>query len=490
MILNLSILSGVLVIISSNKGLKWYQSVRIKLLITLLVVSIVPMLFFIINIRYTLRAHFEDQNKKEALYTANKIAGSIQTSDYIQDFSKQKQFWDDIIEKGEEENCRIIVVNNNGYVLADTNEVAVGKIYIVPEILTALEGTDGAYLRSDEDSIYASAYIENEKSEKIGAVLVVSSFSDVSSFLSEINSKWIMITLLISVIVLILAVSFAKFLLEPLKNILDTVNKISEGHLNQRIEIKGNNEYTQLSNAINTMTASLEQVDSSRQEFVSNVSHELKTPLSSIKVLSDSLLLQGDVPNEMYREFMQDINSEVDRMTNIINDLLALVRLDSSAAKLNIKSFSVNEFLKAIIKQLTPLANRKNITINYESGNDVMLEADEVKLNLAISNLVENGIKYTPEDGSVKISLESDSQNCFITVQDTGIGISEEEQSKVFERFYRVDNSRDRETGGTGLGLAITHSTIMLHSGSVKIISGEGKGATFIVKIPLKSQQN
>lgn len=456
----------------------------------MLVVSIVPMLFFIINIRYTLRAHFEDQNKKEALYTANKIAGSIQTSDYIQDFSKQKQFWDDIIEKGEEENCRIIVVNNNGYVLADTNEVAVGKIYIVPEILTALEGTDGAYLRSDEDSIYASAYIENEKSEKIGAVLVVSSFSDVSSFLSEINSKWIMITLLISVIVLILAVSFAKFLLEPLKNILDTVNKISEGHLNQRIEIKGNNEYTQLSNAINTMTASLEQVDSSRQEFVSNVSHELKTPLSSIKVLSDSLLLQGDVPNEMYREFMQDINSEVDRMTNIINDLLALVRLDSSAAKLNIKSFSVNEFLKAIIKQLTPLANRKNITINYESGNDVMLEADEVKLNLAISNLVENGIKYTPEDGSVKISLESDSQNCFITVQDTGIGISEEEQSKVFERFYRVDNSRDRETGGTGLGLAITHSTIMLHSGSVKIISGEGKGATFIVKIPLKSQQN
>lgn len=280
----------------------------------------------------------------------------------------------------------------------------------------------------------------------------------------------------------------SKFILEPLKKILDTIKKISDGQLHQRIEMKGNNEYTQLSDAINIMTTRLEQVDASRQEFVSNVSHELKTPLSSIKVLSDSLLLQEDAPAEMYREFMQDINSEVDRMTNIINDLLSLVRLDSGGSKLNITEISTTDFLKDIIKQLTPLANRKNITINFESSDDIKIEADEVKLNLAISNLVENGIKYTPEDGSVKISVDADNQNCYITVQDTGIGISEEEQSKIFERFYRVDNSRDRETGGTGLGLAITHSTIMLHNGSVKIISGEGKGATFIVRLPLKYQ--
>lgn len=443
------------------------------------------MLFFILNISNTLRTHFEDQNKKETLYTANKIAGSIQKSNYLTDFTKQKQFWNELEEKSNEENCRIIVVDKNAYVVADTNQIAVGKIYVTPEILTALEGTDGAVLKNDTDVIYASAYIENEKSEKIGAVLVVASFSEITDFLSEINSKWFLITLLITIFVILLSIALAKFMIDPLNKILDTVKMISEGHLNQRIEIKGKNEYAQISDAINNMTASLEQVDQSRQEFVSNVSHELKTPLSSIKVLSDSLLLQNDVPNEMYREFMQDINSEVDRMTNIINDLLSLVRLDNGAAKLNIETFSVNEFLRAIIKQLTPLANKKNITINYEANQDVLLDADEVKLNLAISNLVENGIKYTPEDGSVKISLESDNQYCFITVQDTGIGISEEEQSKIFERFYRVDNSRDRETGGTGLGLAITHSTIMLHSGSVKIISGKGKGATFIVKIPL-----
>ena len=445
------------------------------------------MLFYSVNISYTLRNHFEDQIKKEALYTANKVAGSIQRSGYLHDFSKQQQFWQELSEKSQESNSRIVVVNENAYVLADTNQIAIGKIYIVPEILTALSGTDGANLRNDENAIYAYAYIEDETSKKTGAVLVISSFDNTSNFLTEINHKWMLIIILLAVFVFIFAISMSHFIFEPLKKILSTVMKISDGHLNQRIELKGNNEYTQLSNAINTMTSSLEQVDASRQEFVSNVSHELKTPLSSIKVLSDSLLLQGDVPNEMYREFMQDINSEVDRMTNIINDLLSLVRLDNGAAALNIKEFNANEFLKAIIKQLTPLANKKNITINYDPKKEVNIEADEVKLSLAISNLVENGIKYTPEDGSVKISIDSVSTDCYITVQDTGIGISEEEQSKIFQRFYRVDNSRDRETGGTGLGLAITHSTIMLHNGAVKIISGEGKGATFIVRLPLKS---
>ncbi len=488
MTLNISILSGELVTISSK--LKLYQTVRFKLLITFFLVSIVPMVCFLFNASSSLREHFESENKKEALYIANKVAGSVQSGNYLNDLSKREELQQDIKTRGEDENCRIIVVDRNALAVADTNQVAIDKVYIVPEILTALEGTDGSNLRNDEDVIYASAYIENEKSEKIGAVLVITSFSEVSSFLNEFNGKWVLITIVIGIIILLFAFFMAKIILDPLKKILATIQKISDGQLHQRIELTGKNEYTQLADAINTMTTRLEQVDSSRQEFVSNVSHELKTPLSSIKVLSDSLLLQEDVPNEMYREFMQDINSEVDRMTNIINDLLSLVRLDSNAAKLNIKTISTNEFLTAIIKQLTPLANKKNITINYDAGSDVAIEADEVKLNLAITNLVENGIKYTPEDGSVKISVNADNQDCYITIQDTGIGISEEEQSKIFERFYRVDNSRDRETGGTGLGLAITHSTIMLHNGSVKIISGEGKGATFIVRLPLKYQQS
>ncbi len=434
----------------------------------------------------TLKSYFADTNEKEVLYQANKIAGAIQKAEYLTDPAKKESFEYEMDEKSSEENFRIIVVNSAGVVVADTSKTALGKIYIVPEILKALDGKDDANLRWDEQAIYASAYIENDVSEKIGAVLIVSSFNDIYELLEAINLKWLILTVVISIVVAFIVFFVSQLILAPLKNILETIQKISEGQLHQRIELGGKNEYTEIADAINNMTEQLEQVESSRQEFVSNVSHELKTPLSSIKVLSESILLQEEMPTEMYREFLQDINSEVDRMTNIVNDLLALVKLDHREAALNIKETDVNKMIQDIMKRLYPLAEKKNIELLYESNKDMTIEADEMKLSLAVSNLIENGIKYTPDDGMVKVTIDGDHQNVFITVQDTGIGLSEEEQGKVFKRFYRVDKTRDRETGGTGLGLAITHSTVMLHNGSIKIVSSEGNGATFIVRLPIK----
>lgn len=434
----------------------------------------------------TLRGYFTDINEKEILYQANKIAGSIQKAEYLTDSAKQESFEYEMDEKSSEENFRIIVVNSSGVVVADTSKTENGKIYIVPEILTALDGKDQANLRWDEHAIYAAAYIENDKSEKTGAVLIVSSFNEIYELIDVINHRWLLLTIGISIAVAFLVYFVSQLILAPLKNILETIKKMADGQLHQRIEINGKNEYTEIADAINDMTQQLEQVESSRQEFVSNVSHELKTPLSSIKVLSESILLQEEMPTEMYREFLQDINSEVDRMTNIVNDLLSLVKLDHREAALNIGETDVNAMTQDIMKRLSPLAEKKNIELLYESNRDMVIEADEMKLTLAISNLIENGIKYTPDGGMVKVTIDGDHQNVFITVQDTGIGISEEEQSKVFKRFYRVDKTRDRETGGTGLGLAITHSTVMLHNGSIKIISSEGSGATFIVRLPIK----
>ncbi len=434
----------------------------------------------------TIRSYFTDTNEKDVLYQANKIAGSIQKSGYLTNPEKKESFEYELNEKSNEENFRIIVVNNSGVVVADTSKTAIGKIYIVPEIITALEGKDEANLRWEERAIYASAYIENDASEKIGAVLIVSPFEDIFQLISDINHKWIIITIGISIVVAFIVYFVSQQILAPLKNILETIKKISEGQLHQRIEITGKNEYTEIANAINDMAEQLEQVESSRQEFVSNVSHELKTPLSSIKVLSESILLQEEMPTEMYREFLQDINSEVDRMTNIVNDLLALVKLDQREDALNIKETDINKMIQDIMKRIYPLAEKKNIELLYESNKDVTIEADEMKLTLAVSNLIENGIKYTPDGGMVKVVIDGDHQNLYLTVQDTGIGISEEEQSKVFKRFYRVDKTRDRETGGTGLGLAITHSTVMLHNGSIKIISSEGNGAAFVVRLPIK----
>lgn len=449
-------------------------------------VSLVPLLFFSYTTSDTLKQYFKETNEKDLLNRANKIAGSIQKDNYLTDEMKMAMFDNELAEKSVENSARIIILDNKGVVVKDSSKMEEGKIYAMPEVISALNGLDIANLKEEDEAIYATAYIEDENSNKIGVVLLISSFENVNNLLNDINSKWIVVTIGICIIVACIVFFTTQVFIGPLKNILKVIQKITDGQLHQRITIESHDEYAQLGEAFNNMTEQLESIEISRQEFVSNVSHELKTPLSSIKVLSESILLQEEMPTEMYREFLQDINSEVDRMANIINDLLELVKLDHKEAGLNIKETDINKMIEDILKRLYPLAEKKDIELLYESNKNMIIEGDDVKLTLALSNLIENGIKYTPDGGSVKVVIDGDHQNCFISVQDTGIGISEEEQGKVFKRFYRVDKTRDRETGGTGLGLAITHSSIMLHNGSIKINSKENEGATFIVRLPIK----
>ena len=226
-------------------------------------------------------------------------------------------------------------------------------------------------------------------------------------------------------------------------------------------------------------------IDESREEFVSNVSHELKTPLTSMKVLADSLNGQENVPVELYKEFMADIGNEIDRETKIINDLLSLVKMNRSAVDLNIASVNINELLELILKRLRPIAARQHIELVLESFRPVSAEVDEVKLTLAFTNLVENGIKYNKKEGWVHVTLNADHQYFYVKVEDSGIGIPEDALEHIYERFYRVDKSHSREIGGTGLGLAITRSSILMHRGAIKVFSIEGEGTVFNVRIPL-----
>ena len=240
-----------------------------------------------------------------------------------------------------------------------------------------------------------------------------------------------------------------------------------------------------LSEAFNKMLGRLKQLDDSREEFVSNVSHELKTPLTSMKVLADSLLAQKEVPVELYQEFMGDIAKEIDRENDIITDLLSLVKMDKKGTTLNIASVNINEMLELILKRLKPIAEKKNVEMVLESFRPVVAEADEMKLSLAVSNLVENALKYNHENGWVHVSLNADHKYFYVKVADSGIGIPKEGQEHILERFYRVDKSHSREMGGTGLGLSIVRNAVIMHRGSVKVYSSEGEGTTFTVRIPL-----
>ena len=204
-----------------------------------------------------------------------------------------------------------------------------------------------------------------------------------------------------------------------------------------------------------------------------------------MKVLADSLVGQEGVPEELYQEFMSDITAEIDRENKIITDLLSLVKLDKKAADLNVEHLNINQLLEDILKRLRPIADKRHIDLILDSFRPVEADVDEVKFTLAISNLVENGIKYNVDDGWVRVTLDADHKYFYVKVADSGMGIPEESIGRIFERFYRVDKSHSKEIGGTGLGLAITRSAVTKHHGNIQVESKEGEGTTFTVRIPL-----
>ena len=204
-----------------------------------------------------------------------------------------------------------------------------------------------------------------------------------------------------------------------------------------------------------------------------------------MKVLADSLNSMEDAPIELYKEFMGDIGNEIDRETKIINDLLSLVKMDKSAADLNVTNMNINELLEQILKRLNPIAEKQNVELVLESFRPVSADVDEVKITLAFTKLIENAIKYNKPGGWVHVTLNADHQYFYLKVEDSGIGIPEDSLEHIYERFYRVDKSHSREIGGTGLGLAITRNAVLMHRGAIKVFSTEGEGTIFNVRIPL-----
>ena len=301
----------------------------------------------------------------------------------------------------------------------------------------------------------------------------------------NIRTVSISIILLLAVNIIVISWLYSGHVVKPMKSVVRAIGHIESGDFSEQMEVRDNIEVEQISDAINSMLTKVQNLEDSRQEFVSNVSHELKTPITSIKVLAESLTMQEDVPVELYREFMGDINQELDRMNKIVNDLLSLVKMDKSAVQMSIEEVNINEFIEGILKGITPIASKRNIEIIFESVRPVSAQIDSVKLGMAFTNIIENAVKYNFDNGWVKVTLNADHKFFYLRVADSGVGIPEELQDHIFERFYRVDKARSRETGGNGLGLAITRNAILLHRGSIKVHSVEKQGTTFAVRIPL-----
>ena len=399
---------------------------------------------------------------------------------------------------------RVMVINDDLKVVKDTYSISQGKTIISEEVVNCLKtGTKGTMSRYDQANGYIElltpivetqpieeqdVYDSDDKNEVVRGVLLTSVSTDTIATTMEIlDRRATTIEILIAMVILVFAALVAYALLKPFDRITAAINDIKEGYTDKPIVGPNYMETEQIIKAFNALLRRMKVLDDSRQEFVSNVSHELKTPITSIKILADSLLAQEDVPNEVYREFMTDIGNEIDREDKIINDLLALVKMDKTSAGLSITEVDVVALTESVLKRMRPIARKHNIELTLESKRAITAEIDEVKISLLIMNLVENAIKYNKDNGWVRVTLDADHQYFYASVADSGMGIPEASLDHIYERFYRVDKSRSREIGGTGLGLSIARNVVIMHRGSIDVKSTVGEGTTFTVKIPLSS---
>lgn len=382
-------------------------------------------------------------------------------------------------------SARILIINSDYIIVKDNYIFDEGKTIITEDVINAFKGKSHSHINYKSSSAVITTPIIDDTGKISGVIKV--SLSGYATIQTINYMKRISIAVMIALLLVFsgILVFVIYKLTSPAKDMKEAILSLSDGDKNARIKKQTIKEYKDIGDAVNVLLDRLESIDGSRDEFVSNVSHELKTPMTSMKVLADSLLATENAPIEMYKEFMQDIAEEIDRENEIIGDLLNLVRTDGERAVLNFETVDVNELMEVVLKRLKPIALKNNIEIIFESMRPVTASIDRVKFIIVLTNIIENAIKYNHPEGWVKITLNADHKFFYVDVSDSGIGIPEECKDQVFERFYRVDKARSRETGGTGLGLAITKNIVLLHKGTIKFYSKENEGTTFNIRIPL-----
>lgn len=476
---------------------KFLRSLKLRLFVIIFLVGIIPCMVIYMGFLSNYEERAVKLRTSDVQNQLKIIANHLLTYNYLQDTSSE-------VINAELEllsnlyNGRVMIINGNLKIAKDTYGISEGKTIISEEVIRCFKGSNTAnYDRVNGFIEITVPIIETvsqqnkvqdlpEGTEIVRGVMLASVSTDTIQTTMDILSRktWIIAIIMMSC-VLVLAGILSRILIQPFDRVSKAISEVQEGYTNEPIAVTDYIETEHIIDAFNSVLQRMKVLDNSRQEFVSNVSHELKTPMTSIKVLADSLVTQPDAPAELYREFLEDITEEIERENKIINDLLDLVKLDKSAASLNITAVDMNSLTEIILKRLRPIARKKDIELTLISKREIIAEVDEVKMSLILTNLIENAIKYNCEQGKVNVILDADHQFFTVQVADTGIGIPEDALEQIYERFFRVDKSHSREIGGTGLGLAITKSAVLLHRGSIRVESVPGEGSVFTVKIPL-----
>lgn len=378
---------------------------------------------------------------------------------------------------------RLIVTDADGVCIYDTQGEAPGTLIRLPEVMDALESNDvfsWSYGDGAMDSQAASPVFS--KGVMVGCVYMLDHDTAQGALIQSLQNNILTITLVLEVLVILFSIAFAAVFSHRLDRILASMRIIREGDYTHKVEMGGQDELTYLGAEFNDLTDRLQASENRRRQFVSDASHELKTPLASIKLLSDSIM-QNDMDTETVREFVSDIGNEADRLNRMTQKLLSLTKVESLPDN-DYEIMYMAPTVERVVWMLSGIAEKSGITIETDFSGDRPILILEDDLYQIAFNLVENGIKYNVPGGTLHISLQKQKENAILMVRDSGMGIPADSLEHIFKRFYRVDKARSRKTGGSGLGLSIVKTIVERNNGTIQVESTLGKGSVFTVTFP------
>lgn len=381
---------------------------------------------------------------------------------------------------------RVIITDPNAVAVYDSEETdsAVGSLVLLPEVVGALEGNDVFY------STYADSALESRcavpvlhYNNLVGAVYLMEYDTDQGRLIGTLQSNILTVTVVLEVAVFLFSLFHSIMSSRRVRKIMASIRYIREGDYSHKVQLRGKDEMRALADEFNEMADRVQESENRKRQFVSDASHELKTPLASIKLLSDSIL-QNDMDAQTMREFVGDIGGEADRLTRLSQKLLSLSRVDSEF-KGDMALEDLGDTASRVAKMLTPLAQHQGVTIVDATipGQQVLVMEDD--LYQIIFNLTENAIKYNKPGGTVRLTMERKGEEVSLAVSDTGVGIPADALDSIFERFFRVDKARSRQAGGSGLGLSIVHDMVIRNDGTIAVASTMGEGSCFTLTLPV-----
>ena len=465
-----------LVITLPTRIKKSFRSIRVKFLLAyLLIIIIVFSVLTAAVIQLVGECLFTRESDKNAGYVTRRLPAFAECADAQELYALMEDI-------GLNAGCRVLYLYEGSVIWLDTLHQSNGINEYPPESGLYKCEEVSSFAPRDDSAVDLHVFELGDKRVLVCAFGADALFEQ----LYGIGRSVMLLSCTLIAVSVLIALLVTRPITAPVDSLNTAIAALSKGDFTVRATEKGNNELTDLAHAFNDMAGRIETLDRSRNQFVSNASHELKTPMASIKSLTGFLMYQEVYDPKITDEFLHDIDHEIDRLTNVVNDLLTLVGMDSGDTKIKQEPISLTGMLREDIKRLSPLARNRGIELELSAKEDLTVLGDAIKLDQVFYNLIDNAIKYTPRRGRVDVELTRENKNAVVHVRDTGIGIPAEDRDHIFDRFYRVDKARSRDTGGTGLGLSIVKQIVLMHHGNIVLKKSEPNvGSDFEVTLPV-----